>query len=275
VKVFISSDFEGAAGIVDWDQVRGPGTEYEIGRRLLLDELNAAIDGAVAGGADELLVNDSHSTMFNLNPGELHHEASYLSGKHKPMYMMEGLDPSFDAVFMVAYHGSIGAERAVLSHMYNPRAVWEVRLNGIPVGESALNSLVALHHGVPVTLITGDQSAVDEAAPFLPEIEGVIVKRSVTRYAAESLHPRRACALIHDGACRASARAGRRPLRTIEFPATLEVTFLTADMAEMSSWVDGVQRVAARTVSFTDDDPLRIYRTVVQMIMLTRALVEC
>jgi D-amino peptidase len=163
----------------------------------------------------------------------------------------------------------------VLSHTYNPRAVWEVRLNGIPVGESALNSLVALHHGVPVTLITGDQSAVNEAAPFLPEIEGVIVKRSVTRYAAESLHPRRACALIHDGACRASARAGRRPLPTIEFPATLEVTFLTADMAEMSSWVDRVQRVAARTVSFTDDDPLRIYRTVVQLIMLTRALVEC
>jgi D-amino peptidase len=68
VKVFISSDIEGTAGIVDWQQVRGPGAEYEIGRQLLLDEVNAAIDGAVAGGADEILVNDSHSTMFNLHP---------------------------------------------------------------------------------------------------------------------------------------------------------------------------------------------------------------
>ena len=163
----------------------------------------------------------------------------------------------------------------MLSHTYNPRAVWEVRLNGVPVGESALNALVALHHGVPVTLITGDQATVDEAAPFLPEVEGVIVKRSITRYAAENLHPRRACALIHDGARRAAARvAGGHTLPTIELPATLEVTFLTADMAEMSSWLDGVQRAAARTVTFTDRDPLRIYRTFVLLIMLTRALVE-
>lgn len=275
MKVFISSDIEGTAGIVDWQQVRGPGAEYEIGRQLLLDEVNAAIDGAVAGGADEILVNDSHSTMFNLHPRELHHDASYLSGKHKPMYMMEGLDASFDAVFMVAYHGAISAENAVLSHTYNPRAVWEVRLNGVPVGESALNALVALHHGIPVTLITGDQATVDEAAPFLPEVKGVIVKRSITRYAAENLHPRRACALIHDGARRAAAGvAGGHPLPTIELPATLEVTFLTADMAEMSSWLDGVQRAAARTVTFTDRDPLRIYRTFVLLIMLTRALVE-
>jgi D-amino peptidase len=275
MKVFISSDIEGTAGIVDWQQVRGPGAEYEIGRRLLIDEVNAAIDGAVAGGAGEILVNDSHGTMFNLDPGELHHDASYLSGRHKPMYMMEGLDASFDAVFMVAYHGAISAEHAVLSHTYNPRAVWEVRLNGVPVGESALNALVALHHGVPVTLITGDRATVDEAAPFLPDVDGVVVKRSVTRHAAESVHPRRARELIHEGARRAAARAAAgHPLPTIALPATLEVTFLTADMAEMSSWMDGVQRTAARTVSVTDADPLRIYKTFVLLVMLTRALVE-
>jgi D-amino peptidase len=274
VKVFLSTDIEGTAGIVDWNQVRGPGAEYELGRRLLLNEVNAAIDGAAAAGAEAFLVNDSHATMQNLDPSRLHHRASYLSGKHKPLYMMEGLDASFDAVFMVAYHGAISAERAVLSHTYNPRALWEVRLNGIPVGESALNALVALHHGVPVTLITGDAATVEEAAPFLPELEGVVVKRSITRYAAENLHPELACELIRDGAARAVERAHARTLATIALPATLELTFLTADMAEMASWVPGVERTAPRTASFTGDEPLQLYRTFCTLVALTRSLVE-
>lgn len=274
MKVFISSDIEGTAGIVDWEQVRGPGAEYEIGRRLLTDEVNAAIDGAVAAGATAFLVNDSHSTMRNLDPGALHHQASYLSGRHKPLYMMEGLDPSFDAVFMVAYHGAIGAEHAILSHTYNPRAVWEVRIDGTPVGEGALNALVALHHRVPVVLITGDEATAEEARPFLPDIETVIVKRSITRFAAESLHPERACELIRAGAECALRRAATIPLPAIELPATLEITFLTADMAEMATWLPGVQRSAPRTVTVTDGDPLALYRTFVTIVALTRSIVE-
>ncbi|HLJ01922.1 MAG TPA: M55 family metallopeptidase [Solirubrobacteraceae bacterium] len=273
MKVFISSDIEGTAGIVDWEQVRGPGPEYEIGRRLLLDEVNAAIDGAVEAGATHVLVNDAHRTMFNLHPGALH-GASYLSGRHKPLYMMEGLDDTFDAVFMVSYHGSIGAERAVLSHTYNPLAIWEVRLNGVPVGESALNALVALHHRVPVVLITGDEATADEARPFMPGIEAVVVKRSITRFSAESLHPDRACELIRDGAIRALGRAQAIAPPAIELPATLEVTFLTSDMAEMSSWLPGVERTEARIVKLTDDDPLRLYRTFITLIALTRSIVE-
>jgi D-amino peptidase len=274
MKVFISSDIEGTAGIVDWEQVRAPGAEYEIGRQLLTDEVNAAIDGAVQAGASHVLVNDAHRTMYNLRPNELHHHASYLSGRHKPLYMMEGLDATFDAVFMVAYHGAIGAERAILSHTYNPAAVWEARLNGVAVGESALNALVALHHRVPVVLITGDDATVEEAQPFLPGIEAVVVKRSITRFAAESLHPDRACELIRSGAARALARAGGASPPAIDLPATLEATFLTSDMAEMATWIRGVHRASTRTVSVTDDDPLRLYRTFVTIIALTRLIVE-
>jgi D-amino peptidase len=188
--------------------------------------------------------------------------------------MMEGLDATFDAVFMVAYHGAIGAERAILSHTYNPAAVWEARLNGVAVGESALNALVALHHRVPVLLITGDDATAEEARPFLPEIETVVVKRSITRFAAESLHPDRACALIRAGAARALAHAGAAPLPSIDLPATLEVTFLTSDMAEMATWIRGVQRAGARTVTMTDEDPLSLYRSLVTIIALTRSIVE-
>ena len=274
MNVYISTDIEGTAGIVDWHQVRGPGAEYELGRQLLTDEVNAAIDGAVLAGASQLLVNDSHSTMQNMRPGALHHHASYLSGRHKPLYMMEGLDGTFDAVFMVAYHGGISAERAVLSHTYNPGAVWEVRLNGIAVGESALNALVALHHRVPVVLITGDQATADEARPFMPDIEAVIVKRSITRFAAESVHPERAHELIRAGAAAALGRAGSASLPAIELPARLEITFLTSDMAELSTSIRGVERSGARVVAVTDDEPLRLYRTFVTIIALTRSIVE-
>ena len=274
MRVFLSSDIEGAAGISDWDQVRIGSAEFELGRELLAGEVNAAIDGAAEAGADHVLVNDAHSTMHNLRPGDLRHRASYLSGSHKPLYMMEGLDASFDAVFMVAYHGSIGAERAVLSHTYNPRAIWEVRLNGVPVGESALNALVACHHRVPVVLITGDEATEAEARPFMPSIEAVVVKRSITRFAAESLHPERARELIREGACRALDGAGTAGPPAIELPATLQITFLTADMAEMATWIRDVERVDARVVTVTAEDPLALYRTFVTVVALTRSIVE-
>jgi len=274
MRVYISSDIEGTAGIVDWQQVRPPGPAYELGCRLLRDEVNAAIDGAVDAGAEFVLVNDSHGLMHNLDPRELHHGASYLSGRHKPLYMMEGLDASFDAVCMVSYHGAISAERAVLSHTYNPLAIWEARLNGVAVGESALNALVALHHRVPVALITGDQATAEETTPFLAGAETVVVKRSITRFAAESLHPVQACELIRAGAARAIERVPSIELPAIELPATVQLVFLTADMAEMAAWIRGVQRTAKRTVEIIDDDPLRLYRTFVTVVALTRAIVE-
>jgi len=274
MNVYISTDIEGTAGVADWQHGRGPGTEYEIGRQLLTDEVNAAIDGAALAGATHILVNDAHSTMQNMRPDALHRRASYLSGRHKPLYMMEGLDETFDAVFMVAYHGSIGAEHAILSHTYNPGAVWEVRLNGAVTGESGLNALVALHHRVPVVLITGDDATAEEARRFMPDIETVVVKRSITRFAAESLHPERARELIRAGAETALRRAGSVSLPAIELPATSEVTFLTADMAEMATWIRAVERTASRTVAITGDDPLALYRAFVTIINLTRAIVE-
>ena len=169
VKVFISFDMEGVAGIVDWSQCRGPGQAYEEGRRLLLGEVNAAIDGAMAGGATEIVCNDSHGTMSNLDPAELHGQAAYVSGRHKPLYMMQGLDATADVVFMVGYHGSISGESSVLSHTYNPAVFSHVSLNGARVGESGINALVALACQAPVGLITGDQQTIAEVDPFLPD----------------------------------------------------------------------------------------------------------
>ncbi|MGX5656695.1 M55 family metallopeptidase [Geodermatophilus nigrescens] len=274
MKVYLSSDMEGTAGVVDWEQCRGPGGEYEHYRRLLQDEVNAAIAGALDAGATEFLVNDSHSTMQNLRPGELLGRARYLSGRHKPMYMMEGLDASFDAVFLVSYHGSMAAEPSTLSHTYNPRAIARVTLNGVEVGESGINALVALGHGVPVVLVTGDDTTADEARAVCPGVTAVVVKRSVSRFAADSLHPDEACRLIREGAAAALRGLDGARLPAIDLPATLEVTFRNADLAEMATRIVGVERAGTLAVRITGEDAVELYRTFVTVVLLTRGIGE-
>ncbi len=270
MKVFISFDMEGVAGIVDWSQCRPPGQPYEEGRALLLGEVNAAIDGALAGGATEIVCNDSHGAMNNLNPADLHGRAAYIAGRHKPGYMMEGLDDSFDAVFLVGYHGSISGEPSVLSHTYNPSVISRVTLNGTECGESGINALVALGHRVPIALITGDETTVTEAVPFAKEVEGVIVKESITRFAAAQVHPERAREMIYAGAETAVRRLGSIPLPDVELPARLDVEMQTADMAHVAGWVKGVERTGTRTVRIQGGDPLEIFRSFVGVTYITR-----
>lgn len=273
MKVYISVDMEGVAGIVDWEQCLPGGDDYALGRELLVGEVNAAIEGAVAAGATEVLVNDAHSVMRNLPPAALRARASYLSGRFKPLYMMEGLDASYDAIVFLGYHAAI-ASPGVLSHTYNPRAIAGVRLNGIVTGEAGLNALVARHHAVPVAVITGDQYVGPEAAPFCPGIETVQVKTSLSRYAAEHLHPDTARERIRDGVTAALRSVGGLAKPAISVPATIEVELLSPDMAEQATWIRGVTRLDGRTVAFTDDDPLALYRTFMTLVFLTRSLVE-
>ena len=272
MKVFLSSDMEGTAGVVDWQQCVGDGPEAAAGRALLLAEVNAAIEGAVAGGATEIVVNDSHSTMRNLPADALAGGASYISGSHKPLYMMQGLDGSFDAVLFVSYHGSVGAP-AGLSHTYNPRAVIEARLGGVVTGEAGINALVAAHYGVPVVLVTGDRCACEETAALIPGVHAAVVKEHVSRLAAHSLHPARACALIRETAQRAiegAAGASPPPVGS----ATLEISVRTTDIAEAAAWVRGVERTGPRELRFDGEDPLAVYRSFCAAILLTRAVAE-
>jgi D-amino peptidase len=270
MKIFISFDMEGVAGIVDWSQCTAPGQPYEEGRALLLGEVNAAIDGALAGGATQIVCNDSHGKMNNLNPADLHGRATYIAGRHKPLYMMEGMDESVDAVFFVGYHGSISGESSVLSHTYNPSVVSKVELNGIECGESGINALVALSCRAPVALITGDQQTITQGDPFFKDAERVVVKDSITRFAASQLHPFDAREKIAAAAETAARRAGAFALPGITLPATLDVHLQTADMAQVAGWVKGVERTGTRTVRAEGDDPLAVYRSFVGVTYITR-----
>ena len=282
MKIFISSDMEGTAGVVNWDQCRPGQHDYEHYRGLLQDEVNAAIDGAMPAGGHEFLVNDSHGRMANLRPEQLRGEASYLSGHHKPLYMMQGLDESFDAVFFVSYHGSASAGPATLSHTYNPAAIAEVRLNGEVAGESGINSLVAVAYWVQVVLVTGDQTTAHELQRFWPRARAAVVKQSISRFAAESLHPARAQQLITQRAreaveeLRDLRESDRKPTAQIESPATLSVRLRNPDLAEMATWLERVEpdQTDPTVVHLKDDDFLRLYRTFITLVILTRGIAE-
>jgi D-amino peptidase len=274
MKLFLSTDIEGTSGIVAWEQIIEGNAEYEQGRRLLTNEVNAVISGALEAGSAEFVVNDSHHYMRNLHPQDLLGEATLITGKHKPLYMMEGLDASFDGVCFVSYHGSIGAEHAVLSHTYNPGAIWEVRINGEVVGESAINALVATHYDVPIIFISGDEVTVQEARKIAPNAEKVVVKQSLGRFAAAHVHPTVACELLRKGASRAVRNVNNMRPPVFQQPVSLEVTFLVADMAEMALWVRGVERVGPRTIVISSENLLDLYRMFVTVVTLTRSLVD-
>jgi D-amino peptidase len=270
MRVFISADMEGVAGVVDWEQCRAGSPSYSEGCRLLLGEVNAAVLGALDGGAEEVVVCDAHGAMANLPPDELAGRAGYVSGRSRPDYMMAGLDPSYSAIVYLGYHGSLPLP-STLSHTYNPRVVSDARLGTVRCGESGINALVAAAHGVPVVLVTGDQYVGPEAAPFCPGIRAVEVKQSLTREAAISLHPDRAREAIRQATSEAVAAAGSAVPPAP--PGDLEVDVFTADMAQVAATVRGVERAGERTLTVaTAADPLAAYRSFTALLVATRGL---
>ncbi len=274
MKIFISSDMEGTAGVVDWEHVSPAGPLYTYYCELLTNEINAAIEGAMRAGASEFLVNDSHSKMANLKPSELLGGARYLSGRMKPMYMMQGLDETFDAAFFISYHGSMGSRASTLSHTYFPTAFAEVKINGVVAGEAGINALVAKSYNVPLVLISGDDVTAREIAPFAPGARIAIVKESVSRFAANSMHPRDACELIREQAFRALSSLDATQQIAISSPVTMDIKFRTSDYADLATRVAAVTRTGDLACSITLDSPLDLYRTFITVVLLCRGLNE-
>ncbi len=272
MKVWMSLDMEGVAGIVDWAQCRPGSDSYALGCELLQAEVNAAIEGALAAGATDIVLNDSHSSMANLDPRLIAGNARYLSGRHKPMYMMQGLDETFDAIFFVGYHGSISGQPSTMSHTYNPEVFSGVRLNGEYVGESGINALVAHHYGVPIAFVSGDEVTWQETAPFAPGGVNVVTKESITRASALSLHPDESCRLIHAGAELALNRvaAGEVGLPAITGPAQLDLELQTADMADVATWARAVRRTGDRSVRIEGENFLEMFQSFVAVNYITR-----
>jgi D-amino peptidase len=269
MRVYISVDMEGIAGVVHWADTRLEGVEYERARQWMTGEANAAIEGALAAGATEVVVNDSHGHMRNLLAEQLNPEAWLVRGSPKPGCMMEGLQPGFDAAFLVGYHALAGTGGAVLNHSFSGSAITSMKLNGLLVGEVGFNAAFAGALGVPIALVTGDDKLSQEVARTLPWAERVVVKQSITSWSAKNLSPTKAQALIRAAAERALQRRAELSPLVITAPIRLEVAFFRPIHADQAGLLPGAERVNGTTVAYTAADMDTINRA--WMIMLAAA----
>ncbi len=257
MQVYISADMEGIAGVVHSAQTEPGAREYDRACMLMAGDVNAAVEGALAAGATRVVVNDSHWIMRNLRYEDMHPAAELISGSPKPFSMVQGLNGNFDAMLLVGYHAMSGTSPATIDHTYT-EAIHHVWINGREVGEIGINAVYAGCFGVPVVLVTGDQSATAEARELLGDVTTVQVKEAYSRSAARCLPLPEARRLIREGAQAALARP-RAPLR-LAAPYTLAVEFNTSGQAEMAALLPGCERAGHRTVSYTDASFVEVYR---------------
>lgn len=266
MKVLISADMEGTCGVSSWVHVTPPEgafgepssqVEYERARLRMTREVNAAIEGALAGGAEEVLVNDSHDGMRNLVGEELHPDCRYISGNDKPLGMMQGVDlEGIGAIFYTGYHAKAGTPGAPLAHTWTG---WlnDVRFDGVSTGEFGINAAIAGHFGVPVVLVTGDDQAVPQTQAFLGQhVVGVAVKHGISSTAALHLHPTRAQALIREAAEQAVRNAADAVPYRLPSGVRIELDFEHQSRADQAVLALGVERAGERTIAFSPADGL-------------------
>jgi D-amino peptidase len=261
MRIYISVDMEGIAGVVHEDQTNPVdprcAAEYARFRKLMTGEANAAVEGALAAGATQIVVNDSHWDMRNLLPEELHEAAQLLSGGPKRLSMLEGIEAGFEAALFIGYHARAGTPRAILDHTIMD-AIRDVRLNGRSMGELGLNAALAGAYGVPVALVSGDRATAEEARALLGEVQTVIVKEAVSRHAARSVAPAVARRLIREGVAAALSRPHARLIPPS--PSSIEVDFTFSYQADNAELVPGSSRLGPVTVGYTHADFCELFR---------------
>ncbi|MBF6620261.1 MAG: M55 family metallopeptidase [Patulibacter sp.] len=263
MRVLISADMEGVAGVVEYDDVR-PGTvSYERCRRLLTDEVSAAVRGVFAVDPQaDVLVADSHGDFRNILPDGLDRRARLVRGRPRRHGQLAGIEDGADAVILVGYHAKAGVEHGVLAHTVAGQVIFDVRCDGRSLGEIGLNVAYAAAHGVPTVLVTGDEVTAAEARDVSPGIHTVAVKQALGGWAAASLHPDEACARIEAAVPGAlAARESIRPLR-FDGPVSLEIDLVRPVMGEPVLLVPGIERCGDRGVRYAAPDFETAYRIV-------------
>jgi D-amino peptidase len=260
MRVHISIDLEGIAGVASGADTTPGAPHYDECRRLMTGEANAAIAGCFEAGASEVLVNDSHGPMNNLLQEELDERARVIRGRSKSFGMGQGLDATTAATLFVGYHAASGHGDGVLNHTMRGRDVLGVFLNDEPAGELRLNAMLAGWYGVPVALVTGDDVVCEEARDLLGDVEVVEVKQAIDKYSAASVHPAVARQLIHQGTVRALSRLGELQPYRVESPTTLRVSWNSTSTAALCEDVPGLKRVGSRDVEYSSSNVPELYR---------------
>lgn len=267
MDVYIVFDMECISGITSGGVTRTGHSEWaQRGCVLATDEVNTAIEGALAAGAQRIYVKDGHDSGENLLRERLHPGAELISGSTASNNLLPSLNDSFDVMFLIGFHARMGTLHAHFDHTISTATVSEIRLNGTPVGEIGIYAAQAALYGVPLTLVTGDAAATREARDLLGEIETVSVKEAYGRFAARTLAPEVVRPKIREAAQRAT-HSRIQPWR-LDAPLTVEVEFLRSAEADMAELVPGARREGARLVAYSQDDPEMSFKALQAMVSL-------
>ncbi len=256
MKAFIAVDMEGIGGLVQWDNA-----QLDLQRRLMTEEANAAVRGVFAGGADEVLVGESHGNMRNILPELLDPRAALFSGQPKPANHMGGLDGSFDIALFIGYHSRAGTLHGVMAHTF-AGFIFSLAFNGVEVGEIGTDAALCGALGVPVGLVAGDRAACEEATALLGDVRTVAVKEGVSRSAARCLpvdSVRKAIEAASADAVRSASAF--KPFR-IEGPVTARIVFTDPSYADALEFLDFVTRLDGRTIEVEGADFAKAFERV-------------
>ncbi len=271
MKLLIAVDMEGISGVVNWDQVDPGHPEYQRFRRIMTDDVNAAIQGAASAGATEFVVADGHWASSNLLIENLDPRACLNSGSPSPFSMVTGVDGGVDAAFFIGYHARAGSLQAILDHTWSSTRIANVWLNGRLTGEFGINAAVCGHFDVPVLMISGDQTVCAEALEWVPGIETARVKKAAGRYSAELLPLVEAQKLIRETAEHALRNyiSGKYPPPLkVKTPVSVKVEFQAQNHADAAVIMPGAKRLDGRAIEFKAADMAAAYpafRTLVNL----------
>jgi D-amino peptidase len=282
MKILIAADMEGITGVVHWDQVNPDHAEYNRSRKIMTEDVNAAIRGATAAGADEIIVSDGHSWGRNILIEDLDSHARLNSGTPSPFSMIQGIDSGVDGVLLVGYHARIGTPNAILEHTWSDQRVanfWlkdQKQAEFLPYGEIGLNAAVCGHFKIPVLMISGDQAACNEASELLGDIDTAVVKWASSRMAAECLSTEEAQQKIQRAAFQAVSRliATKDSEVVIRYlslqpPITMAIDFVQSEMADKAALLPGSVR-KGRRIEYQTDDMVKLYQAFRAALMIAR-----
>lgn len=272
-KIYISADMEGLTGAVTGDQLGPSGFEYQTYRRIMTEEVLAAIAGARAAGAGEILVSDSHGNGENLLLEMFPDDIRIVRSWPRPLMMMEGIDETFDGVIFIGYHAGTTNPDGVRAHTMSSTRLADVRINDVSVPEAGINAAIAGHFGVPVIMVSGDDAIAAEATAILGGIETAVVKEALSFHSANTMTPKAGQDLIRRTAERAVARLGEfRPYQPA-VPLTVEMRFKAYRPSQLLAYLPMFERVDARAIRFTASDMLEASR-VLEFILHFGAVIE-
>ena len=271
MKLLICADMEGITGVVNWDHVTFGKDGYQRFRKLMTADVNAAIAGALKAGVVDIVVSDGHDTKTNILIEELDPRARLNTGTPSPQMMVQGIEDGIDFVFFIGHHPRAGTRGALLAHTMSARIVAGIWLNDRPVGEIGIYASICGYFNVPVLLVSGEQSACNEAADWIHGVSTVAVKKAGSFQSAECLPPAKTREMLCSAAEQAvfGYIAGTSPAPLpVTRPARVTIDFLRPLMADNAETLPGVERLTGTQVTFTAADIQAAYHAVRTMISL-------